>query len=92
MDGSSLRGALYPVFLNLKNSFMKYFLFFLGVGVTVVSILGFGFMIGHETKNTQEYQIRLELDSAYIYDGSRLVGVTPHGNDGIDSVLLLDNR
>lgn len=45
-------------------------------------------IIERKTKDTQEYQIRLELDSAYIYDGSRLVGVTPHGNDGIDSVLL----
>lgn len=27
---------------------MKYFLFFLGVGVTIFSILGFGFMIGYE--------------------------------------------
>lgn len=71
---------------------MKYFLFFLGVACCFVSILGVGFIIGHETKDTQEYQIRLEMDSAYIYDGSRLVGVTPHGNDGIDSILLNDNR
>lgn len=39
----------------------------------------------------QEYQIRLEPDSAYIYDNGRLVGSCAHGNDGIDSVLVMDN-
>lgn len=39
----------------------------------------------------QEYQIRLEMDSAYIYDGDRLVGSCKHGKDGIDSVLFIDN-
>lgn len=41
--------------------------------------------------NLREYQIRLEIDSAYIYDGTRLVGSCKHGQDGIDSLILLDN-
>jgi hypothetical protein len=40
----------------------------------------------------KEYQIRLELDSAYIYDNGKLVGCTPYGVDGIDSVILKDNE
>lgn len=41
--------------------------------------------------NLQEYQIRLEPDSAYIYDNGRLVGSCKHGSDGIDSVIVMDN-
>ncbi len=38
-----------------------------------------------------EYQIKLELDAAYIYDDGKLIGITPYGKDGIDSVILNDN-
>lgn len=40
----------------------------------------------------QEYQIRIESDSAFIYDKGRLVGSCKHGIDGIDSVILKDNQ
>jgi hypothetical protein len=54
--------------------------------------IGIGTLIEHtEQPKLQEYQIRLEMDSAYIYDGSRLVGSCEHGKDGIDSVIVLDN-
>lgn len=39
----------------------------------------------------KEYQIRIEPDSAYIYDNGRLVGSCKQGLDGIDSVILKDN-
>lgn len=39
----------------------------------------------------KEYQIRLELNEAYIYSEGELIGTCPHGSDGIDSVLLMDN-
>ena len=50
-----------------------------------------GTLIEHVEHPPQEYQIRLEMDSAYIYDGTRLVGSCEHGKDGIDSVIVLDN-
>lgn len=66
---------LYPSFLFVVGIFFGYQIFAM-----------------HSTKhNMQEYQIRLELDSAYIYDGNRLVGSCKYGSDGIDSVLFKDN-
>ena len=38
-----------------------------------------------------EYQIKLEMEAAYIYDDGKLIGSTPYGKDGIDSVILNDN-
>ena len=38
-----------------------------------------------------EYQIKLEMEAAYIYDDGKLIGVTPYGKDGIDSIILNDN-
>jgi hypothetical protein len=43
--------------------------------------------------NMQEYQIRLEMDSAYLYDGNRLVGSCSYEDgdgSGIDSLILKD--
>lgn len=53
----------------------------------------FSYYIGweHGRINMQEYQIRLEPDSAYIYDNGKLIGSCPHGNDGVDLVILKDN-
>lgn len=58
----------------------------------MVAVL-FSYYIGWEDgrKNRQEYQIRLEVDSAYIYNNGNLIGICPHGIDGIDSVILNDN-
>lgn len=40
----------------------------------------------------QEYQIRLEEDSTYIYNGSRLVGVMPYDStQSFDKIMLKDN-
>lgn len=43
--------------------------------------------------NIREYQIRLEPDAAYLYDGSRLVGVVPYYDNpkGLDSIIIADN-
>lgn len=70
------------------KTLMMIFGFCLGVlAMATISLL----VIEPKHVNHQEYQIRLELDSAYIYDGNRLVGSCKHGQDGIDSVLLMDN-
>lgn len=39
----------------------------------------------------RDYQIHQGMDSAYLYDGETLIGVTAYGEDGIDSLILLDN-
>jgi hypothetical protein len=67
---------------------MKFVLFFVGLCIG----MSIGIAIEHtDQPKLQEYQIRLEMDSTYIYDGSRLVGSCEHGKDGIDSVIVLDN-
>jgi len=40
----------------------------------------------------REYQLELDVDSAYLYNGDVLVGVVPHGKDGIDSLIMMDNQ
>lgn len=40
----------------------------------------------------KDYQITLTLDSAYLFDNGALIGVTAHGNDGIDSLIAKDNQ
>lgn len=39
----------------------------------------------------KDYQILLTIDTAYIYQGKKLVGACAHGKDGIDSVITKDN-
>jgi len=59
-----------------------------------ILLFAIGYIAGcneQDTGNLQEYQIRIEMDSAYIYDNGRLVGSCAHGSDGIDSVILKDN-
>jgi hypothetical protein len=61
--------------------------FFLG------SIAGL-YVRDHQYKPAREYQIRLEMDSAYLYDGNRLVGSCSYeegDGSGIDSLILKDN-
>lgn len=38
-----------------------------------------------------DYQVYIDLDSAYIFDNNVLIGTTAHGKGGIDSVILKDN-
>ena len=70
---------------------MKYILFAIGC-----IMIGFGIGSAYaESKqiNAREYQIRLEPDAAYLYDGNRLVGVVPYNDNatGLDSLILADN-
>lgn len=40
-----------------------------------------------------EYQIRLEMDSAFIYDGDRYVGALPFDStQAFDKLMILDNQ
>jgi hypothetical protein len=39
-----------------------------------------------------DYQLWLTSDSLYLYDGNRLVGVTPWDDSPLDSVILYDNQ
>lgn len=39
----------------------------------------------------KSYQIQCSADSAYVFVNSTLIGSTPWGTDGIDSVILKDN-
>lgn len=69
---------------------MKYI--FIITGFMIGTIVGT--IIEHYNQSCprlKEYQLRLELDSTYIYEHGRFVGSCPHGKDGIDSVLLNDN-
>jgi len=62
--------------------------------LSIILLFTIGYVAGcneGDTGNLQEYQIRVEMDSAYIYDNGRLVGKCAHGSDGIDSVILKDN-
>lgn len=45
----------------------------------------------HHCPPMGEYQIRVEFDSAYVFDHGRFVGVCAHGKDGIDNVIRKDN-
>jgi hypothetical protein len=44
------------------------------------------------TERLKDYQIYLSIDSVYLYDNGKLIGTTAHGNDGIDSLIMLDNQ
>lgn len=65
----------------------------------VIMIFTSGFIGGiyvrdHQYKPAREYQIRLEIDSAYLYDGNRLVGSCGYEDgdgSGIDSLIFKDN-
>ena len=62
--------------------------------VFTIGGFGIGFAINgifSPKPEMQEYQIRIEIDSAYIYDNGKLIDSCKHGNDGIDSVILKDN-
>ncbi len=43
------------------------------------------------TPREHEYQIRVEMDSMYLYNWERVVGSCPIGKDGLDSLILMDN-
>ena len=63
-------------------------------GLIIGLLLGFG--IRHFSPHypqPREYQIRLEPEAAYLYDGNRLVGVVPYNDNatGLDSLILADN-
>jgi hypothetical protein len=47
--------------------------------------------LNSKPRNMQEYQIRLEQDSAYVYDNGRYIGSCAHDTIGIDSVIRKDN-
>lgn len=52
---------------------------------------------GLECPNAQdaarEYQIELGMDSTYIYDGDRLVGVLPYDStQSFDKIMMKDNE
>lgn len=57
----------------------------------IIGIISMTFIAAKNFSNMQEYQIRIELDSAYIYNNGKLIGSCKHGYDGIDSVILKDN-
>lgn len=40
-----------------------------------------------------QYQIQLDMDSTYLYEGNRFVGAVPYNDNdgGIDSLILQDN-
>ncbi len=62
----------------------------------ILMLIG-GFCIGYgvcgmlSSNKMKEYQIKIEFDSAYIYDNGKLIDSCKHGNDGIDSVIVKDN-
>lgn len=65
---------------------MNLLLFFLGI--CIGASIGVG--VEHVNHDPHAYQIKLERDSTYLFDGKRLVGSCQHGKDGIDSLLVLD--
>ena len=54
--------------------------------------IGFLLIIGVATTALHEYQIDIDLTTATVYENGRLVGSCPHGVDGIDSLILKDNK
>ncbi len=40
----------------------------------------------------KDYQVQCNRDSFYVYDNGTRIGATLHGIDGIDSVILADNK
>jgi hypothetical protein len=65
--------------------------------VICIVVLGALVLSRYESKqNTPiyggDYQIQLDNDSIYIYDGERRVGACTWSNNKFDSILLIDNQ
>lgn len=67
-----------------------------GMGVLLIALFGIYIHMQefHPTPcDPQEYQIRLEMDSTYIYSGNRFVGALPYDStQSFDKLMIEDNR
>lgn len=67
---------------------------FIAMGCLIGMIITVGIVkISPYWADPREYQIRLEPERAYLYDGNRLVGSVPYNDKdgGLDSLILMDN-
>ena len=62
--------------------------------VTLVIGYWIGFLVVTSATLTavHEYQIDVDITTATVYEHNRLGGSCPHGRDGIDSLILKDNK